>query len=144
MLRWAVIFIVIAIIAAILGFGGIAAGAASIAKVLFWIFLVLFVLTLIFGGKVFSWWLIYQFLYDNTTKFYGTKYPVSNQYRIFFCFHFNSSLKQKKPRLQKTGIYKTICRIDYSLNFSSTFHHTFFQLIWNNFYSKKTISAEVE
>ncbi|HZI68875.1 MAG TPA: DUF1328 family protein, partial [Hanamia sp.] len=35
MLRWAVIFIVIAIIAAILGFGGIAAGAASIAKVLF-------------------------------------------------------------------------------------------------------------
>lgn len=54
MLRWAVIFIVIAIIAAIFGFGGIAAGAVSIAKVLFWIFIVLFVLTLIFGGRVFK------------------------------------------------------------------------------------------
>ena len=38
MLRWTVIFLVIAIIAAIFGFGGIAAGAAGIAKVLFFIF----------------------------------------------------------------------------------------------------------
>lgn len=49
MLRWTVIFLVVAIIAAIFGFGGIAAGAASIAKVLFFIFLVLFILSLIFG-----------------------------------------------------------------------------------------------
>ena len=50
MLRWTLIFLVIAIIAAIFGFGGIAAGAASIAKILFYIFLVLFVLSLIAGG----------------------------------------------------------------------------------------------
>ena len=49
MLRWTVIFLVVAIIAAILGFGGIAAGAASIAKVLFFIFLVLFIVSLFFG-----------------------------------------------------------------------------------------------
>jgi uncharacterized membrane protein YtjA (UPF0391 family) len=50
MLRYAVIFFVVAIIAAIFGFGGIAAGAASIAKILFFVFVVLAVLTLIFGG----------------------------------------------------------------------------------------------
>jgi len=50
MLRWTVIFLVIAIIAAIFGFGGIAIGAASVAKTLFYIFLVLFILTLIAGG----------------------------------------------------------------------------------------------
>jgi uncharacterized membrane protein YtjA (UPF0391 family) len=51
MLRWTVIFLVVAIIAAIFGFGGIAAGATSIAKVLFFIFLVLFVISLIFGRR---------------------------------------------------------------------------------------------
>jgi uncharacterized membrane protein YtjA (UPF0391 family) len=50
MLRWTVIFLVVAIIAAIFGFGGIAAGAAGIAKVLFFIFIVLFLLSLI-GGR---------------------------------------------------------------------------------------------
>ena len=35
MLRWTLIFLVIAIIAAVFGFGGIVAGAASIAKILF-------------------------------------------------------------------------------------------------------------
>ena len=49
MLRWTVIFLVGAIIAALFGFGGIAAGAAGIAKVLFFIFIVLFLLSLIFG-----------------------------------------------------------------------------------------------
>jgi len=49
MLRWTVIFLVVAIIAAILGFGGVAAGAASIAKILFFIFLVLFIVSLFFG-----------------------------------------------------------------------------------------------
>ena len=54
MLRWAVIFFIIAIIAAIFGFGGIAAGAASIAKVLFFIFLALFVITILFGASLFK------------------------------------------------------------------------------------------
>jgi uncharacterized membrane protein YtjA (UPF0391 family) len=49
MLRWAIIFFIIAIIAAIFGFGGIAAGAIGIAKVLFWIFVVLFIISLIVG-----------------------------------------------------------------------------------------------
>jgi uncharacterized membrane protein YtjA (UPF0391 family) len=49
MLRWSLIFLVVALIAAALGFGGIAAAAAGIAKVLFYIFLVLFLITLIGG-----------------------------------------------------------------------------------------------
>lgn len=54
MLRWAIIFAVISIIAAIFGFGGISEGAADIARILFFIFIVLFVLVLIFGGRVFK------------------------------------------------------------------------------------------
>ena len=38
-----------ALIAAVLGFGGIAAGAAEIAKILFFIFLLLFVVSLVMG-----------------------------------------------------------------------------------------------
>lgn len=52
MLRWSLIFLVIAIIAAAFGFGGIAADAAEIAKVLFYIFLGIFVITLIAGIAV--------------------------------------------------------------------------------------------
>jgi uncharacterized membrane protein YtjA (UPF0391 family) len=50
MLRWTVIFLIIALIAGAFGFFGIAAGAASIAKVLFFIFIILFVISLI-GGR---------------------------------------------------------------------------------------------
>ena len=49
MLYYAVVFFVIAIIAAVLGFGGIAFGAAEIAKFLFFVFLVLFIGSLIMG-----------------------------------------------------------------------------------------------
>jgi uncharacterized membrane protein YtjA (UPF0391 family) len=49
MLHYAVVFFVIALIAALFGFGGIAAGAVEIAKVLFFIFLVLFVVSLVLG-----------------------------------------------------------------------------------------------
>lgn len=49
MLRWSAVFLVIAIIAAALGYGGIAADAAEIAKALFFIFLGIFLLTLILG-----------------------------------------------------------------------------------------------
>ena len=58
MLRWSMIFLVIAIIAAALGFGGIAAGAAEIAKILFYLFLAVFVITLVIalaaGEKLFG------------------------------------------------------------------------------------------
>ncbi|MFW6303158.1 MAG: DUF1328 domain-containing protein [Candidatus Sumerlaeota bacterium] len=49
MLRWAIIFFIIAVVAAIFGFGNIAAAATSIAKILFFIFLVLFLVALIAG-----------------------------------------------------------------------------------------------
>jgi uncharacterized membrane protein YtjA (UPF0391 family) len=49
MLYYAVVLFVIAIIAAVLGFGGIAFGAVEIAKVLFFVFLVLFIGSLIMG-----------------------------------------------------------------------------------------------
>jgi uncharacterized membrane protein YtjA (UPF0391 family) len=54
MLRWSVIFFIIAIIAAIFGFGGIAEGAADIAKVLFFIFIALFVIAIIAGASIFK------------------------------------------------------------------------------------------
>jgi uncharacterized membrane protein YtjA (UPF0391 family) len=49
MLRWAVIFFVIALIAAAFGFLGIAAAAVSVARVLFYIFLILFLVSLVGG-----------------------------------------------------------------------------------------------
>ena len=49
MLRWAAIFLVIAIIAAVFGFGGVAAGATEIAKILFFIFLAIFAVALVMG-----------------------------------------------------------------------------------------------
>jgi len=50
MLGWALTFLIIALIAAVLGFGGIAGTAMGIAKIIFFIAIVLFVLSLIFGG----------------------------------------------------------------------------------------------
>lgn len=54
MLRWAAIFLVIAIIAGIFGFGGIAEGAADIARVLFFIFLAGLIIVLVFGASIFK------------------------------------------------------------------------------------------
>ncbi len=47
MLRWSLIFFVVAIIAGIFGFTGIAAGAMQIAQLLFTIFIFLFLVTLL-------------------------------------------------------------------------------------------------
>ena len=47
MLHYAVVFLVIALVAALFGFGGIAAGAVGIAKILFFVFVVLAVLTFV-------------------------------------------------------------------------------------------------
>lgn len=49
MLYYAAVFLIIALVAALLGFTGIAAGAVEIAKILFFVFLLLFVATLIVG-----------------------------------------------------------------------------------------------
>jgi len=48
MLGWTIIFLIISIIAAIFGFGNLAASAAGIAKIFFYVFIVLFVLSLFF------------------------------------------------------------------------------------------------
>jgi uncharacterized membrane protein YtjA (UPF0391 family) len=47
MLKWAIIFAIVAIIAGALGFSGVAAGAATIAKLLFFVFLVICVIFLV-------------------------------------------------------------------------------------------------
>jgi uncharacterized membrane protein YtjA (UPF0391 family) len=58
MLKWAVVFLIIAIVAGIFGFTGVEQASASIAKVLFGIFLVLFVgalaIGLFLGSKLLS------------------------------------------------------------------------------------------
>jgi uncharacterized membrane protein YtjA (UPF0391 family) len=52
MLNWAVTFFIIAIIAAVLGFTRIAGSAIDIAKILFFVFLLLAVVSFIFGRRV--------------------------------------------------------------------------------------------
>lgn len=47
MLHYAVVFLVIALIAAVFGFGGIAASAVGIAKILFFVFVILAVVTFV-------------------------------------------------------------------------------------------------
>jgi len=50
MLRWAIIFLVVALVAAVLGFGGIANFSFEIAKFVAVIAIILFVVSLIMGG----------------------------------------------------------------------------------------------
>jgi len=54
LLRWALLFLVIALIAAVFGFGGVAEGATDIARVLFFVFVVVFVLLLIAGAATYN------------------------------------------------------------------------------------------
>jgi uncharacterized membrane protein YtjA (UPF0391 family) len=49
MLRWTLIFLVVSIIAAVFGFGGVAAASVGIARILFFLFLILFVASLLAG-----------------------------------------------------------------------------------------------
>ena len=50
MLGWAIGFFIAALVAAVFGFGGIASAFTGIAIILFWVFLALFVLSLVFGS----------------------------------------------------------------------------------------------
>ena len=54
LLRWALIFLVVALIAALFGFGNIAEGAADIARVLFFIFLAIVVVLTVLGLTVYK------------------------------------------------------------------------------------------
>jgi len=49
MLNWTIMFLVVALAAALFGFTGIAVAAAGIAKIIFFLFLVLFLLSLLTG-----------------------------------------------------------------------------------------------
>jgi len=49
MLRWSLAFLILALAAAFLGFGGVATTSASIAVILFYIFLAVFLVTLVIG-----------------------------------------------------------------------------------------------
>ena len=49
MLGWALTFLIVALIAAVLGFGGIAAFAVDIAKIVFFVAIVLFLISAVIG-----------------------------------------------------------------------------------------------
>lgn len=49
MLGWVITFLIIALIAAALGFGGLAGTAIGLAKIVFYIFLVLFLVSLVYS-----------------------------------------------------------------------------------------------
>lgn len=51
MLRWAILFLIVAINAGVFGFGGIAAAATEIARLLFVVFLALFPIALVIGRR---------------------------------------------------------------------------------------------
>ncbi len=49
MLRWALIFLIVAILAAVLGFTNIAGTSMDIARILFFVFIVLFLASLVYA-----------------------------------------------------------------------------------------------
>jgi uncharacterized membrane protein YtjA (UPF0391 family) len=49
MLRWALAFAVLALIAGLLGFGGLAGDFSYLARILLFVFLILFIVSLVFG-----------------------------------------------------------------------------------------------
>lgn len=51
LLHYAIVFLIVALVAAFLGFGGVAGTAMDGARILFWVAIVLFVISLI-GGLV--------------------------------------------------------------------------------------------
>lgn len=49
LLYWAIIFLIVALVAAFLGFGGVAGTAMDGARLLFWVALILFVVSAVLG-----------------------------------------------------------------------------------------------
>lgn len=49
MIGWAITFLIVALIAAVLGFGGVAAVSVEMAKLVFWVFLILFAISLVYA-----------------------------------------------------------------------------------------------
>ena len=52
MIRWAILFAILALVAGFFGFGGLAGDFAMIAKILLFVFLALLVVALILGRRV--------------------------------------------------------------------------------------------
>ncbi|MBL8796138.1 MAG: DUF1328 domain-containing protein [Planctomycetia bacterium] len=52
MLRWALMFLLVALVAAFFGFYSLEGTAMWIAKVLFFVFIILFLISLVFGRRV--------------------------------------------------------------------------------------------
>ncbi len=46
---WALVFLVVAVVAALFGFGGVAGTAMEGARILFWVALILFLVSVVFG-----------------------------------------------------------------------------------------------
>ena len=51
LLHYAIVFLVVALVAAALGFGGVAGTAMEGARILFWVAIILFVISLIAGRR---------------------------------------------------------------------------------------------
>jgi uncharacterized membrane protein YtjA (UPF0391 family) len=49
LLHWALVFLIVALVAGVLGFGGVAGTAMEGARLLFWVAIVLLLLSLVFG-----------------------------------------------------------------------------------------------
>jgi uncharacterized membrane protein YtjA (UPF0391 family) len=49
MLQWALAFLILALVAAFFGFAGVAAASAGVAKILFYVFAIVFAVTLLAG-----------------------------------------------------------------------------------------------
>ena len=50
-MRAALAFLIVAIIAAVFGFGGVAGVSVDFARILFFLFIILFVVSLVMGGR---------------------------------------------------------------------------------------------
>lgn len=50
LLHWAVVFLIVALVAALLGFGGVAGTAIEGAKIIFWVAIIIAILSFIFGA----------------------------------------------------------------------------------------------
>ena len=53
MIKWAIIFAVVALVLAVLGFGGLAGAFMDIAQILFWLAVIIAVLLLVLGLTVY-------------------------------------------------------------------------------------------
>jgi len=49
LLHWAIVFLIVALVAGVLGFGGVAGTAMQGAQLLFWVAIILLLISLVFG-----------------------------------------------------------------------------------------------